>query len=139
MWRVKIASIGTRTRFVSLESGALPACPFPTGTLIVCRAVYLFVHCAHFIALSNPFHYKIIWFTAAYHLYQYEYIIKLLLVKSIWLVYHYYDQRSEQKVIFKVKKHLLGGLFCNCNKVINLIMFEKRWQKVKKVKKVKIN
>ena len=26
----------------------------------VCRAVYLFVHCAHFIALSNPFHYTII-------------------------------------------------------------------------------
>ena len=26
---------------------------------IVCRAVYLFVHCAHFIALSNPFHYNI--------------------------------------------------------------------------------
>ena len=43
---------------VSLESGALPACPFPAGTLIVrvCRAVYLFVHCAHFIALSDPLH-----------------------------------------------------------------------------------
>ena len=24
----------------------------------VCRALYLFVHCAHFIALSNPFHYN---------------------------------------------------------------------------------
>ena len=59
MWRVKIAPIGTRTRIVSLKSGALPACPFPAGTLIVCRAVYLFVHCAHFIALSNPFHYSI--------------------------------------------------------------------------------
>ena len=58
MWRVKIAPIGTLTRIFSLESGALPACPFPAGTLIVCRAVYLFVHCAHFIALSNPFHYK---------------------------------------------------------------------------------
>ena len=59
LWRVKIAPIGTRTRIISLESGALPACPFPAGTLIVrvCRAVYLFVHCAHFIALSNPFHY----------------------------------------------------------------------------------
>ena len=36
----------------SLESGALLAFPFPAGTLIICRAVYLFVHCAHFIALS---------------------------------------------------------------------------------------
>ena len=53
-----IAPIRTRTRIVSLESGALPACLFPAGTLIVCRAVYLFVHCAHFIALSNPFHYN---------------------------------------------------------------------------------
>ena len=52
---------GTRTQNVSLESGAVPACPFPAGTLIVrvCRAVNLFVHCAHFIALSNPFHYNI--------------------------------------------------------------------------------
>ena len=57
VWRVKIAPIGTRTRIVSFESGALPASPFPAGTLIVCRAVYLFVHCAHFITLSNPFHY----------------------------------------------------------------------------------
>ena len=55
--QVKIAPIGTRTRIFSLESGALQACPFPAGTLIVCPAMYLFVHCAHFIALSNPFHY----------------------------------------------------------------------------------
>ena len=43
---------------LSLESGALPACPFPAGTLIVCRAVYLFLHCAHFIALSMSFLYS---------------------------------------------------------------------------------
>ena len=35
---VKIAPIGTRTRIVILESGALPACPFPAGTLIICCA-----------------------------------------------------------------------------------------------------
>ena len=54
-----MAPIETRTRIVSLESGALPACPFPAGTLIICCAVYeyLFVHCAHFIALSMSFHY----------------------------------------------------------------------------------
>ena len=58
-----MAPIGTRTQIVFLESGALPACPFPAGTLIirVCRAVYeyLFVHYAHIIlvALSVPFHY----------------------------------------------------------------------------------
>ena len=65
LWRVKIAPIGTRTRIVILESGALPACLFPVGTLIICRAVYLFVHCAHFIALSNPFHYTASFFTKA--------------------------------------------------------------------------
>ena len=52
-----------KLRLSGLELGllflALPACPFPAGTLIVCRAVYLFVHCAHFIVLSNPFHYII--------------------------------------------------------------------------------
>ena len=42
-----------------LESGALPACLFPAGALIICRAVYLFVHCAHFIAFSMSFHYSI--------------------------------------------------------------------------------
>ena len=46
--------------FVTLESGALPACPFPAGTLISFRAVYLLVHCTHFIALSIPFHYSIL-------------------------------------------------------------------------------
>ena len=54
-----MAPIGTRTLIVSLESGALPACPFPAGTLIIWVAVYLFLHCAHFIALSMSFHYKI--------------------------------------------------------------------------------
>ena len=52
---VKIAHIGTRT----LESGDLSACPFPAGTLNSCRAVYSFVHCAHFIAFSIQFHYNI--------------------------------------------------------------------------------
>ena len=61
VWRVKMVIIGTRNRIVSFESGALPACPFPAGTLIVRRAVYLFVHCAHFIALANPFHYTCKW------------------------------------------------------------------------------
>ena len=55
----KLRLLGLDLGIVSLESGALPACPFPAGTLIVCRGVYLFVHCAHFIALSNPFHYNI--------------------------------------------------------------------------------
>ena len=55
-----MAPIGTRNPIVSLESGALPACPFPAGTLIVCCAVFVFVHCDHFIMLSNPFHYTIL-------------------------------------------------------------------------------
>ena len=53
----KLPLSGLELGFVILESGALPACPFPAGTLISCRTVYLFVHCAHFIALSIPFHY----------------------------------------------------------------------------------
>ena len=65
-----MATIGTRTqncfsrvwRSGELKIGALAACPFPAGTLIICRAIYLFVHCAHFIALSMSFHYTI--FTA---------------------------------------------------------------------------
>ena len=51
----KIAPIGTRTQIVSFESGVVPACPFPAGTIIVCRAVYLFVYCAHFRALPLSF------------------------------------------------------------------------------------
>ena len=57
--------LGGRAPFVIIESGALPAFPFLAGTLIICRAVYLFVHCAHFIALSNPFHYTASSFTKA--------------------------------------------------------------------------
>ena len=53
---VKIAGLELGT--FTLESAALPACPFPAGTLILCRAVYLSVHCAHFLALSIPFHYQ---------------------------------------------------------------------------------
>ena len=41
----------------ALESGALPACPLPAETHIICRAVYLFVGCAHFIELSMSFNY----------------------------------------------------------------------------------
>ena len=55
----------------------------------------------------------------------------LLLVQSPWTVLLSNYQRSEKRWFFKVKKHLLGGLFCNCKKVI---MFEQRWKKVKKVK-----
>ena len=48
---IKMRLSGLELRIVFLESGALPACPFPAG--------YLFVHCAHFIALSMPFHYNV--------------------------------------------------------------------------------
>ena len=48
-WRLSGLELG----IVSLESGALPACPFQAGTLIVCRAVYLFVHCAQFRAVLS--------------------------------------------------------------------------------------
>ena len=40
----------------------LSSCPFQVGTFIICGAMYLFVHCAHFIALSMSFHYIIILF-----------------------------------------------------------------------------
>ena len=56
---VKAHLSGLELGFVTLESGALPACPFPAGTIIICRstrAVYLFVHCAH-LELSMSFHY----------------------------------------------------------------------------------
>ena len=38
----KIAPIGTRTRKVSLESGALPACPFPATDCMSC-SVFKFI------------------------------------------------------------------------------------------------
>ena len=41
-----------------VESGALPGCQFQAGTLIVCRVMYLFVHCTHFKAFSNLFYYN---------------------------------------------------------------------------------
>ena len=42
----KMAPIGTRIEIVSLESGALPACLFPAGTLITYSYMYV-VQCAH--------------------------------------------------------------------------------------------
>ena len=57
----RISNNGLELRIVSLEPGALPACPFTAGTLItsIRRAVYLFVHCGHFMALSMSFYYRI--------------------------------------------------------------------------------
>ena len=46
---------GLELRIVSVKSGALPACPFPAGTLIYMSCSVLFVHCAHFIALTYIF------------------------------------------------------------------------------------
>lgn len=56
----KLRLSGLELGALTLESGALPVCPITAGTLIVCRAVYLSVHCPNFITLSFPFHYKCI-------------------------------------------------------------------------------
>ena len=49
-----MAPIGTRTQncFSRVRRSAGLSIPGPAGTLIICRTVYLFVHCAHYIALS---------------------------------------------------------------------------------------
>ena len=63
-----MAPIGTRIRncFSRVRRSAGVSIPGQDTDCTVCRAVYLFVHCALFIALLNLFHYSSITFTNYY-------------------------------------------------------------------------
>ena len=55
---IKMVPIGTRTQNCFSQIRRSAGLSIPGRDTYWCRAVYLFVHCSHFIALSMQFHYK---------------------------------------------------------------------------------